>query len=154
MNRLRLLAAAAALLAAMVAQAQVSAVSRYRVEQLPIPGTVLAGCVPGYASGASIARINDFGVVNGTHNCFSVVDPVVAQLAYQSISFVAAPRFGAVELPRSGTVASYSYGINNRGELFGYEFGTPEGGGFFATKWSLAGGRERKIGRASCRERV
>ena len=143
MNRLHLLAASAALLTALGAQAQNSAVTRYRVDQLPIPGSALAGCVPGYAAGASIGRINDIGVVNATANCFSVVDPLGPQLAYQSISFVASPWFGAIELPRSGPVASYAYDINNRGEIFGYEFGTPEGGGIFATRWSLAGGRER-----------
>ena len=47
------------------------------------------------------------------------------------------------ELPTSSPGFSYSYSINNRGELFGYESGTPESGGLYATKWSLAGGHER-----------
>ena len=143
MNGLRLLAASAALLGALGAQAQGSAAPRYRVDQLPIPDSTTAGCVPGYSAGASIARINDFGVVNATANCYSTVDPVGPQLAFQSISFVTSHRFGAFELPRSGPVISYTHGIDNRGELFGYESGTPEGGGLFATKWSLSGGRER-----------
>ncbi|HEU5135507.1 MAG TPA: hypothetical protein VFU13_10230 [Steroidobacteraceae bacterium] len=150
----RSLATFAGLLCAFGAQAHEPAVSRYRVTQLPIPDSLTDGCVDGYSAGASITRINDFGVVNATANCYSTVDPATGTLQFLSGTFVAAPWFGAVELPRSGPVASYSYNINNRGELFGYEFGTPEGGGIYATKWSLAGGRERIFFDPACGENL
>ena len=139
----RLLAVFAALLCSTAAVAHGPAVSRYRVNELPIPDSLTAGCLAAYSKGASITRINDFGVVNASSFCYATVDTVNPMIVSTSATFVAAPWFGAVELPRSGPVASYSYTINNRGELFGYEFGTPEGGGIFATKWTLAGGRER-----------
>jgi hypothetical protein len=143
MNLHRSLTTFAGVLCALATQAHEPAVSRYRVNELPVPAALQTGCLSGYTAGASITRINDFGVVNATFNCIAAFDPANSILQYQSATFVAAPWFGAVELPRSGPVASYSYTLNNRGEIFGYEFGTPEGGGIFATKWSLAGGRER-----------
>lgn len=150
----RSLAAIAGLLCAFGAQAHDSAASRYRVTEVFVPGSLLAGCLDGYSKGASITRINDFGVVNATLNCYSAFDPANGILQYHSATFVAAPWFGSVELPRSGPVASYSYDINNRGEIFGYEFGTPEGGGIFATKWSLAGGRERIFDDPTCDDSI
>jgi hypothetical protein len=143
MNLHRSLATFAGLLCVFGAQAQEPAASRYRVNEFPVPDSLKTGCLSGYTAGASITRINDLGVVNATFNCIAAFDAAAPILQYQSGTFVASPWFGAVELPRSGPVASYSYHINNRGEVFGYEFGTPEGGGIFATKWSLAGGRER-----------
>ena len=143
MNGFRPLAAFAALFA-LSAQAHDSGVSRYKVAELQRPASLVADCLSGYFSGASITRINDFGVVNASSNCWTSVDPANPPATrMESATFVAAPWFGAVELPRSNDGFSYSHTINNQGELFGYEAATPDGGGLFATKWSLAGGRER-----------
>lgn len=140
----------AGFLCAFGAQAHEPGVGRYRVNELPVPDALEVSCLSGYRAGASITRINDFGVVNATFNCIAAFDAAASIVQYQSATFVSAPWFGSVELPRSGPVASFSYTINNRGEVFGYEFGTPDGGGIFATKWSLAGGRERIFVDAAC----
>jgi hypothetical protein len=104
----------------------------------------VTNCLSGYFSGASIGRINDFGVVTATSNCWTSVDPANPPATrMESAAFVAAPWFGAIELPRSNAGTSYSHSINNRAEAFGYEAATPDGGGLFATRWTLAGGRER-----------
>ena len=141
MNFHRSLATIAGLLCAFSAHAQGPAVSRYRVVELPIPDSLKAGCLTDYSAGASITRINDLGIVNAYSNCYTAVDPAAGVLQFKSRTFVAAPWFGAVELPLSGPGFSYSYNINNRGEAFGYE--GPETGGFYAVKWSLGGGHER-----------
>src|SRR5688572_9288760 len=116
MNGLGLLAASAALLTSPGAQAQNSAVSRYKVVELPRPASLVANCLGGYFSGASIGRINDFGVVTATSNCWTSVDPANPPVTrMESAAFVAAPWFGATELPRSNDGFSYSHTINNRG---------------------------------------
>jgi len=139
----RLVGAFAALLCSAAAAAHGPAVSRYRVNELPVPDSLSAACLSAYSRGASITRINDFGVVNASSFCYTTVDTVNPMILSTGAIFVAALWFGAVELPRTNPGYSYSYTINNRGELFGYESGTPEGGGLFATKWTLAGGHER-----------
>jgi hypothetical protein len=35
------------------------------------PDSLKAGCLDGYAAGASIRRINDFGLVNGNFTCYT-----------------------------------------------------------------------------------
>jgi hypothetical protein len=133
----------AGLLCIAAAVAQGSPVSRYRVTELPVPAAAQEGCVPGYAAHASIARINDFGVVNATFHCYSVVDPVAPTLLTSSTNFFVAPWFGAVVLPQDHEGAAFTYTINNRGELFGYEPGPAETGGLFAARWTVSGGHER-----------
>jgi len=141
MNFYRSLATIAGLLCAFGAQAHEPAVNRYRVNELPIPDSLMAGCLSGYAAGASITRINDFGIVNATSLCYTTVDPATVTLQYLNRTFVAAPWFGAAELPLTSPGFSYSYGINDRGEMFGYE--GPETGGFYAARWTVGGGHER-----------
>jgi hypothetical protein len=62
---------------------------------------------------------------------------------------VSAPWFGAVALSKSEPGSSFSLRLNNRGEAFGYEVPAATGG-LFATKWSLAGGRERIFDDPAC----
>lgn len=123
------------------AQAHEPAVSRYRVVEVQPPAAMQSRCVPGYVSGASITKINDFGLFNAVSNCFRKVDPVAPALEYLSSTFVGAPFIGSVELAHAPDTTSYSYTINNRGELFGYE--APSTGGLYAMRWTLAGGQER-----------
>ena len=141
-NLVRLLAVFGGAFAA-CAHAHEPAVSRYRVHEIQPPASLQSGCEPGYARTASIATINDLGVVNGSFTCYTnvVVDPLSFQ--YQSGTLVAGPWFDAIALPTSTPAQAFTYSINNRGELFGYEGGPAETGGLFATRWSLAGGRER-----------
>lgn len=123
------------------APAHDSTISRYRVTELPIPASLKEGCLNDYFSGATVLRINDLGIVNATSVCYSAVDPATGVLLYKSQAFIAAPWFGAVELPQASPGTSHSGSINNRGQIFGYE--GPETGGLYAARWTLAGGRER-----------
>jgi uncharacterized membrane protein len=137
-----------ALIFAPVAQAHGPAVSRFRVNEVPVPSSLRAGCLEGYAAGGAIQRINDFGVVNGNFNCYTQVDPVTAKFQSRGAAFVASLWFGAVELARPAE-PGFSFGstINNRGEIFGFE--TVEGG-FSGARWTLAGGHERLFFDPAC----
>ncbi|HEY5810839.1 MAG TPA: hypothetical protein VIT67_22905 [Povalibacter sp.] len=141
MDRLRAFATIAGIACFLNVQAHEAAVPRYRVNELSAPDSLKATCLKGYAQQAWAGRTNDLGVVNGTFTCYSQVDPVTPPATIQSDTFVASPWFGAAALPREGDGYSYSYTINNRGELFGYErWDTP---GFTGSKWTLAGGHEK-----------
>ena len=149
MNEFRFVAAFAGLLTMVGAQAHGPAVSRYRITEVTPPASATADCLAGYTRGATINTINDFGVVNGTVQCYSQVDVAANILQYNTASFVAAPWFGAVELSQSVPGFTFSYTLNNRGEAFGYE--SPfETGGLYGTKWSLAGGLERVFDDPAC----
>lgn len=151
MNGYRTLAALAALLAGFAASAHDSAANRYKVAEVEAPASVKTGCLDAYGKIASIARINDLGVITGSFTCYPSVDTTAATYAIKSVSFVGAPWFGSIELPLSGPGQSYAFTINNRGELFGYEIPN-DIGGFYATKWSLAGGRERIFFDQACED--
>jgi uncharacterized membrane protein len=139
----RTLIMSCALLVALGAQAR-DPVSRYRVTEVSLPNSMQSKCLPAYATVASITKINDFGVFNALANCYTAVDPAAPSLQQQSASFFGAPWFDSIELPHPAGTYSYAYTINNRGELFGYESGTPEGGGgLFAARWTVSGGHER-----------
>lgn len=142
MNYVRSIATLSILLGSASAQAD-NSVSRYRVTQLQPPASVAEGCVTGYSAGASVEKINDFGVVNAVFYCHTAVDVSAGILTLKSVALVTAPGFEGFELPTFNPGFSYSYTVNNRGELFGYESGTPEGGGLFAARWTLFGGHER-----------
>src|SRR4051794_35967670 len=107
-------------------------VSRYRVTEVSIPSSLQSKCLAAYSAGASITKINDFGIFNAVANCYTAIDPAVPSVQQQSGSFFGASWFDSVELPRPAGTYSYAYSINDRGELFGYESGTPESGGLFA----------------------
>jgi hypothetical protein len=141
MNIHRSLATIAGLVCAFGAQAHDAQVSRYRVSELSVPDSLKAGCLSSYAAGASILRINDFGVVNAVSLCYTVVDNATGAIQFTNRTFVAAPWFGSVELPLTSPTFSYSYTVTNRGDLFGYE--GLDTGGFGATRWTLGGGHER-----------
>jgi hypothetical protein len=149
-NRMiRSFAAIAGLLTALAVQAHGPAVSRYRVTEVIPPASATQDCLAGYTRGATINTINDFGVVNGTVQCYSQVDVAANILQFNTATFVAATWFGAIELPQSVPGFTFSYTLNNRGEAFGYE--APfETGGLYGTKWSLAGGRERIFDDPAC----
>jgi hypothetical protein len=132
--------AALGLLFAMEAQAHGPGVSRYRVDEVHAPGSLKAGCLDGFAAGASIQRINDFSVVNGNFTCYTQVDPTTSTFQARNAPFVAAAWFGALELPRPPAPgAAFGASINNRGEIFGFE---SVGNGIAGTRWTLAGGHE------------
>ena len=137
-----------ALLLTMGAQAHGPAVSRYRVNELPVPSSLRAGCVEGYVASGAIQRINDFGIVNANFRCYTQADPATATFQTRDAAFVAAPWFGAVELARP-TEPGFAFGstINNRGEIFGFE--TVEGG-FSGVRWTLGGGHERLFFDPAC----
>lgn len=142
MNLRRAFAICLVSLAALEASAR-DPVSRYRLTEVPVPNSLSSKCLPGYSSGASITKINEFGIFNAVGNCYTAVDPVVPTIQQQSASFFGATWFDSVELPHPAGTYDYAYSINDRGELFGYESGTADGGGLFATRWTLSGGRER-----------
>jgi hypothetical protein len=147
-TQLRPLAALVGLLFVIAAQAHGPAVSRYRVNELPFPDSLRAGCVPDYHIGASIQDINDFGVVNGNFNCITQADPATSTFQQRSAAFVAATWFGAVELPRPADPGfSFGSAMNNRGEIFGFEI---EGNIMSATRWTLFGGHERLFFDPAC----
>jgi hypothetical protein len=149
MTRNRFVAACAGVLTVCAAQAHGPAVSRYRLAEITPPASATSGCLAGYTDGATINSINDFGVVNGTVNCYAAVDPAANVLQINTTSFVASGWFGAVELPKSAPGSTYTRSVNNRGEAFGYE--APfETGGFYGTRWSLAGGREQVLDDPAC----
>src|SRR5690349_1356833 len=128
MNGFRSMAALAGLLTVVVAQAHGPAVSRYRVAEVTPPASATADCLPGYTRGTTINTINDFGVVNGTVQCYSQVDVAANILQFNTATFVAAPWFGALELSQSEPGFTFSYTLNNRGEAFGYESPFATGG--------------------------
>ena len=115
----------AGLIFALGSQAHEPAASRYRVIELPIPDSLKAGCLSGYAAGASITRINDFGIVNGVSLCYTAVDPATATVQLLNRTFIASSWFGATELPLDSPTFSYSYGINDRGESSATRGGRP-----------------------------
>ena len=132
--------AALGLLFAIEAQAHGPSVSRYRVDEVHAPDSLNAGCLDGFAAGASIRRINDFGVVNGNFTCYTQVDPITSTFQARNAPFVAAAWFGALELPRPPAPGSaFGASINNRGEIFGFE---SVENGIAGTRWTLAGGHE------------
>ena len=133
----------AGVFSAAAAQAQDSAPSRYRVSALNPPAAVSSECLPGYGANYSAVKINDFGVVNGVSNCYTVVDDVTPQVLQKGRAYVIAPGSSGFELPTFNPGYSYSYSVNNRGELFGYEAGPAETGGLFAARWTLSGTHER-----------
>lgn len=139
----------AALLCALSAQAS-DAPSRYRVTRLTPPASVFAGCLSGYSAGASITKINDFGMVNAVVYCHTLVDTTAGLLALKSTTLVTAPYWEGFELPTFNPGFSYSHVVTNRGELFGYESGPPETGGLFAAKWTVFGGHERIFFEPTC----
>ena len=147
-NLLRSLTALGGLLFALGALAHGPAVSRYRVNELPVPSSLLAGCVEGYVASGAIQRINDFGIVNANFRCYTQADPATATFQARDAAFVSAPWFGAVELARP-TEPGFAFGstINNRGEIFGFE--TVEGG-FSGARWTLGGGHERVFFDPAC----
>src|SRR4051794_6790033 len=98
MRRTHLLPAFTGLLTAL-AQAHGPAVSRYRVTEVTPPASAIGDCLAGYTHGATINTINDFGTVNGTVQCYSRVDAAAHILQFNTATFVAAPWFGAIELP-------------------------------------------------------
>lgn len=149
MNFVRSFATLSILLGSISAQAD-NSVSRYKVTQLQPPASVFAGCVSGYSAGASINKINDFGVVNAVFYCHTAVDVTAGILTLKSTTLVTAPGFQGLELPTFNAGFSYSYTVNNRGELFGYEAGTPELGGLHAARWTVFGGHERIFHDPSC----
>jgi len=140
--------AALGLLFAMVAQAHGPAVSRYRVNELPVPSSLRAGCLEGYVVSGGIQRLNDFGVANANFQCYTQADPATATFQSRDAAFVAASWFGAFELAPPA-VPGFSFGstINNRGEIFGFE--TVEGG-FSGVRWTLGGGHERLFFDPAC----
>jgi hypothetical protein len=139
---------ASGLLFVVAAHAHPPAVSRYRVNELPAPDSLRAGCLDNFLARASISQINDFGVVNGNFTCYTAVDPVAGTFQTRNATFVAATWFGAIELPRPEDPGfSFGDGINNRGEIFGFE--TAENG-FVGTRWTLAGGHETMFLDPSC----
>ena len=140
MGSLRLCAAVAAL--SCVSAVEARDVSRYKVTELAAPASVQAGCLPNYSSGASIGRINDFGMATASFNCYSIVDPTTPSLIQQGGAIVTAPWFGGVELARTSPGYTFANSINNRGELFGFESPT-DTPGLFATRWTVSGGIER-----------
>ena len=140
MRSLRLFAAVAAL--SCVSTVEARDVSRYRVTELATPASVQAGCLPDYSAGASIGRLNDFGVATGSFNCYSTVDPAGPSLVTRGGSFVTTPWFGGVELAHTSPGYTFANSINNRGELFGFE--SPDvNPGLYATRWTVSGGVER-----------
>lgn len=136
------------LLVVMGAQAHGPAVSRYRVDELPIPEALRAGCLADYRAGASIQDINDFGIVNANFNCHTQVDLATSTLRSRGAAFVASRWFGAVELPRPPEPGfSFSSTVNNRGEIFGFE---TVDGGITGVRWTLFGGYERVFHDPTC----
>jgi hypothetical protein len=95
------------------------------VSELPVPDSLRVGCLSGYTAGASITRINDFGIVNATFNCI-VAFATSPRCCVPEAHLRFASMVRIVELPRSGPVASYSYNVNNRGDVFGYESEHPK----------------------------
>lgn len=124
--------------------------ARYLVTELRAPAALTANCQQGFLAGAYATRVNDFGVMNGVYNCFTAVDIPTNTVQQQGATFVASPWFRSRELPRSNGGSSYSYHLNNRGEIFGYETGPAETGGLFATRWTIGGGHERLFYDPSC----
>ena len=130
------------------AEAHGPANPRYRVNELPVPDSLRAGCLPDYRAEASIQDINDFGVVNGNFSCVTQADPVTSTFQQRSAAFVAATWFGAIELSRPADPGfSFGSAINNRGEIFGWE---SVEGGFAGTRWTVFGGHERLFFDPAC----
>ena len=147
-TRLRSLTMLGGLLFVIGAQAHGPAVSRYRVNEVPVPDSLRTGCLPDYRAEAAIQDINDFGVVNGNFSCVTQADPLTSTFQQRSAAFVASTWFGAAELPRPAD-PGFSFGstINNRGEIFGFE--TVQNG-ITGVRWTLFGGHERLFFDPAC----
>lgn len=140
--------AALGLLVAIAAQAHGPAVSRYRVNEVPVPDSARAGCLDGYVARAANGRINDFSVVSANFQCYTQADPATSTFQFRATTFVAASWFGAFELPRPADPGtSFGDSINNRGEIFGFE---TEGTLFTGARWTLFGGHERLFFDPAC----
>ncbi len=135
--------AAASILACAVASAHgPQRPTRYRVEEIKPPASLLAPCLPQYRTLAQPAIINDLGVVDGNFNCYSQLDPATGTSLQHGGGFVWASWFGGLELrDRDGdeTCCSFATTLNHRGEVFGSDVSN---GVFEGVKWSLSGGRE------------
>lgn len=121
---------------------------RYRVDEVVTPSTMGDACVPGFQRGSGAGGINDFGGVIGGFSCISLFDPSIPAYNYESGPFVGAPWFGSFELPFSEPGSGFASTINNFGTVFGAEI--PSTGGFYGSRWSLAGGRERIFDEPTC----
>lgn len=136
------------LLFALGSQAHGPAVARYHVNEVPVPHSVRAGCRDDYVVRATNGHINDFSIVNGNFDCYTVADPATGTFQLRTATFVAANWFGALELsrpPDPGT--SFGDSINNRGEVFGFEIAD---GVFAGARWTLGGGHERLFFDPAC----
>jgi hypothetical protein len=137
-----------ALVFAMGAQAHGPAAPRYRVNEVPVPDSVRAGCLGDYVVRAANSHINDFSVVSGNFSCYTQADTATSTFQFRTAAFVAAHWFGALELPRPADPGtSFGDSINNRGEIFGFEIGEA---GFTAARWTLFGGHERLFFDPAC----
>lgn len=105
------------------------------------PPVAAAPCLAAFGETMSGNEINDFGLIDGNHTCFTQVDPATLTLRQAFTPFVWASRFGGLALQGSGGPNDLPFAIshNDRGEVFG---GEGRGNGLFGVKWSLAGGFE------------
>lgn len=135
-------AAAATILACATAQAHGPAgPGRYRIEEVMPPAVATAPCLADFSEIVSGNEINDFGIIDGNHSCYTQVDPATVTLHQHFTPYVWAARFGSLALQGSGGPNDLAFAIshNDRGEVFG---GEARGNGLFGVKWSLAGGFE------------
>ncbi len=135
-------ALAAVILACATAQAHGPAgPGRYRLEEVMPPPAAAAACLAEFGETLSGNDVNDFGIVDGTHSCFTQVDPAAVALHQEFTPYVWALRFGGLALQDSGgpNDLAFAISLNDRGEVFG---GEGRDSGLFGVKWSLAGGFE------------
>jgi uncharacterized membrane protein len=121
---------------------------RFRAEEIAAPAELGSRCLAGFQKSVVAISLNDFGVVLAAANCVSRFDASAPTYEYTNASFVSATRFGSFALPLSSDAAeAWASNINNLGAVFGGEFAST---GLVATKWSLAGGRERIFDDPTC----
>jgi hypothetical protein len=126
---------AAVLAAGFVSLASAREPSHYRVEEVPSPDFAGAeACLPGYAKQLIIDGMNDSGVVAGTFQCTTAVEPNLSSI-YRA--FISAPSFGSYALPvaLAGDNSS-AVNIDRRSTVYGANLGSSTRG----AAWPLGGG--------------
>jgi hypothetical protein len=126
---------AAVLAAGFVSFASAREPGHYRVDEIPAP--VFAGteaCLPGYAKHLIVDGMNDSGVVAGTFQCTTAVEPNLSSI-YRA--FISAPAFGSYTLPVAAAGDNSSaVNIDKRSTVYGANLGSATRG----ADWRLGGG--------------
>lgn len=123
--------------------------SRYRIEEVQPPASLVQGCLDGYRVWAQGVSINDFGIVAGNYNCYTQVDGPAGVATTNGGPFLWTSWFGSVELQDGDpTRSSFATSLNNRGETFGGVF--PPNAILHGVRWPLSGGMETVFSDASC----